>query len=136
MQHATSRCSSSLLLVLALSVSSVLYAPPTFAQEAQEAFTRFTAERVMSLRARGDRARSFPEIRPGSLRPMVTYRAMGEEFETEIERTGVRAVPFVGTLHYTEQVFRCEDVTAAHCSLVSSTPMTEIFRFRNGGWGH
>lgn len=138
MRHAISRCFSPPLLfvILTLSVVSLLHAPPAAAQEAHDAFERFVAERVLALRARSDRARSLPEVRPGSRRPMVTYRAAGEEFETEIEQTGVRAVPLVGTLHYTEQVFSCDDVMAARCALVSSTPVTEIFRFRDGAWGH
>jgi hypothetical protein len=124
-------------LLVALVGFAILAAPlPTHAHEAELAFEHFTGNRVQILRARALRASTHPEVRPGAERPVITYRAIGESFDTDLEATGVSEVPFVGALHYTELVFSCEAVDATHCVEVASRPVTEIFRYREGVWGH
>ena len=124
------------VLVAALCLASLMAAAPAAANEAAKAFERYAGDRVQILRARSLRASTRPEVRPGAERPVITYRSIADEFDTELEPTGVRAVPFVGVLHYTERIFSCEDVEASQCVEVASRPVTEIFRYRDGSWGH
>jgi hypothetical protein len=105
---------------------------PSVADEAAQAFERYTGDRVQILCARALRASRWPEVRPGPERPVIPYRAVGDDFNTDLEPTGVGEVPFVGALHYTELVFSCEDVEAARCVEVASRPATELFRYREG----
>jgi hypothetical protein len=123
-------------LVVLVGFALLVAALPAQANEAERAFERFAGDRVQTLRARALRASTRPEVRPGAERPVITYRAIGDAFDTDLERTGVAAVPFVGALHYTELVFSCEDVDATNCVEVASRPVTEIFRYREGAWGH
>ncbi|HBZ71191.1 MAG TPA: hypothetical protein DEP35_16245 [Deltaproteobacteria bacterium] len=52
----------------------------------------------------------------------------------EIKPTGSTANPYVGILHYTEELYQCADSTETSCTVVDSTPVTEIFRYQNGAW--
>ena len=124
------------LFLAVFGFSALASALPVDVKEAAIAFERFTGDRVQILHARGLRASTRPEVRPGPERPVITYRAVGDDFDTDIEPTGVPAVPFVGLLHYTERVFSCEAVDATQCVEVASRPVTEIFRYREGIWGH
>ncbi|HYB13586.1 MAG TPA: hypothetical protein VEG67_08945 [Myxococcota bacterium] len=55
-------------------------------------------------------------------------------YSEEVKPTGSADNPFVGILHYTEELYRCSDVAGADCTMVDSTPVTEIFRYQNGAW--
>ena len=122
----------SLLFVLA----SPAAAGSAAAGDAAVSFERFTRHRVTALRARSERARLRPVVRPGPEVPVIIYRAAGNHFETELSSTGQPAAPWVGSLHYTEHVYSCEDAAAKKCVQVTSHPVTEIYRYRNGTWGH
>ena len=124
------------LFVALASIALFVVALPAHANEAAESFERYAGDRVKILRARALRASTRPEVRPGAERPVITYRSVADAFETDLEPTGVREVPYVGALHYTELVFSCEDVDAKNCVEVASRPVTEIFRYRDGAWNH
>jgi len=63
-----------------------------------------------------------------------TYRDAGEDFAIQMKPTGNAASPFVGILSYTENVYVCRGPTRDDCELVESSPITEIFPFRDGRW--
>ncbi len=70
---------------------------------------------------------------PGELEPF-TYRDYGGDFAIQTRPTGNDASPFVGILSYTENVYVCRGPTRDDCELVESSPITEIFPFRDGRW--
>jgi hypothetical protein len=105
-------------------------------EAATSSFEQFAAERIGKMRARADRARERATLQPGARKPVATYRASAEPFETELRRTGRPASPYVGVLRYTQHVYSCEDLSATRCRVASSIPITEIFRYRDGEWIH
>jgi hypothetical protein len=52
----------------------------------------------------------------------------------EVKATDSATNPYVGILHYTEERYQCPDAADEDCTLVDSTPVTEIFRYQNGAW--
>jgi hypothetical protein len=80
----------------------------------------------------GNRAR--PEILLHDSGNLFTYKGYAGDFDIEIKPTGYAVAPFVGILRYSEQLFRCTDASATRCRIVSTVPVTEIFRFQNGRW--
>lgn len=71
--------------------------------------------------------------RPGQPEPF-TYRDHEEDFAIQMRPTGNDASPFVGILSYTENVYVCRGPTRDDCELIESSPITEIFPFRDGRW--
>jgi len=63
-----------------------------------------------------------------------TYRDHDGDFAIQMRPTGDTASPFVGILSYTENVYVCRGPTRDDCELVESSPITEIFPFRDGRW--
>ena len=57
-----------------------------------------------------------------------------ETIRTELKPTGNPESPYVGILRYVEHVYECNGPSDRNCRRVSATPVTEIFRFRNGRW--
>ena len=80
----------------------------------------------------GNRAK--PQIRPLASGNLFTYKGYASDFDIEIKQTGYPVAPFVGILRYSEQVFNCVDASATRCRVVSTIPVTEIFRFQDGRW--
>ena len=85
-------------------------------------------------RARGERDRERPRARPAADQLVFTYRAVAEEFETDLQPTGRPGAPWVGVLRYTERTFVCDDAQGATCHVTSSVPVVEVFRYRDGRW--
>jgi len=52
----------------------------------------------------------------------------------EVKATGSASNPYVGLLRYTEELYQCTDAAETDCTVVDSTPVTEIFRYQNGAW--
>ena len=127
-----------LVLIIALLAAPPLAAAERYAaaSDAVVAFDRFTQGRVNDLRLRAERARRRPRVRPGPATVLVTYRGVGSDFETEIARTGRPEAPWVGVLRYSEQVYTCRDTDARTCSVASSKPVAEIYRYVQGEWRH
>ncbi len=139
MQHSWLRIAVRGLVVSAL----IAAAPPARAgagspgparEDAERSFARFAQEWMRGIRELESRERSRPTIRPGNREPLVTYRGYADGFNVEVRSTGHPEAPFVGVLRYTELLYSCSDVAAATCSVASSVPQAEIFRYQSGRW--
>ena len=75
----------------------------------------------------------------GSLQPAATeasQRIFGPEFRTELLATGDPEAPYLGLLRYIEYAYSCSSSIAPRCRITHSTPILEIFHFRDGRWVH
>ena len=63
-----------------------------------------------------------------------TYLQYDDDFTTEIRATGSEITPFVGVLRYRESLYQCKEPGSKRCTVVSSAPVTEIFRYQNESW--
>ncbi len=105
-------------------------------RRARESFERFVSAWMSELRERASQRRERPSVRHGPWAPLVTYRAYGDDVRIEIRPTGRASASHSGILHFTEHVYSCSDLRAQRCRIASSTPVTEIFHFRDGRWGY
>jgi len=128
-------CAALVAILQAPGTPALAGAIPTV-DAATTSFERFASERIEKLLARADRARERVTLQPGARKPVATYRASAEPFETELRRTGSPGSPYVGVLRYTQRVYSCEDLSATRCRVASSIPVTEVFRYRDGAWVH
>jgi len=55
-------------------------------------------------------------------------------YTQEVKPTGSASNPYLGILHYAEEHYQCRDFAQTDCIALDSTPVTEIFRYRNGVW--
>jgi hypothetical protein len=103
----------------------------------EQAFTGFARDWLGSLSREAaepeNGVRFLAPKAPGQPQPF-TYRDYDGDFAIQMERTGNAASPFVGILSYTENVYVCRGPTRDDCELVESSPITEIFPFRDGRW--
>jgi len=97
--------------------------------QASSAFDSFTSTWMTQLAA----ASALQPVAAGAVASR-TYRKYTGEFTKEVKPTGVPSNPFVGVLRYVEEEYSCSDAARTQCSLVSTMPVTEIFRFQNGRW--
>jgi hypothetical protein len=109
------------------------FSPPSH-EPARASFRRFAEGWMAAARLREAQQRQKPAVRPGAAEPLVTYRGYGEDLRIDVQPTGHAAAPYLGFLRYTEHIYTCRDVRAVHCTVASSIPVTEIFRFRGGRW--
>ena len=103
----------------------------------QASFRGFAEDWMAKALARAERNQQRPRAQAqsaGALR--FVYRGVAEDFEVGLEPTGNPSAPYVGVLHYTEQTFTCRDARGADCTLASSQPVSEVFRFRGGRWSY
>jgi hypothetical protein len=103
-------------------------------ERAAASFEDFARQFMAKVRGQEERERHRPRVAAGPGSAIFTYRGYGEEYRTELRATGQAAAPFVGLLHYTEHVYSCKDLGGGACTVASSAPVTEIFRFRGGRW--
>jgi hypothetical protein len=61
----------------------------------------------------------------------ATYTGYADGFSTEIKRRGGA---YVGLRRYYEHVYQCTGPGGKGCRAISTVPVTEIFRFKNGRW--
>ncbi len=80
---------------------------------AERSFSFFAEEWIGRAVARGARDSKAPRAHPRSDGLVFTYRAVDEQFVTELRPTGRPSSPYFGVLHYTEHLFTCEDVRGA-----------------------
>jgi hypothetical protein len=111
-------------------------APGALRGQIERSFAQFSRNWMQELQTRAARARMRPSVRPGAGAPIFTYLGYGEDFRTELRATESSTAPYVGLLHYTENLYSCADARAARCGIASSTPVTEIFRFLDGVWSY
>jgi len=131
-------CISALLLLAgpALADSPAAIPPDSGRTRAETAFEGFTSDWMAKVRALEQRHRTNPTIKQGASDPVVTYRGYGDDYTVELRPTGNARAPYVGLLRYTEHVYSCRDVEAERCTVASSVPVTEIFRYQNGRWNY
>lgn len=111
-------------------------APDTGRVRAEVAFEDFAADWMAKVRALEQRHRTNPTIKQGASEPVLTYRGYGEGYTVELRPTGNVRAPYVGLLRYTEHVYSCREMEVDDCTIASSVPVTEIFRFQNGRWNY
>ena len=117
--------------VLADDVASI---PDSADERARNSFSEFARSWMAKMADNEAQNRKNPTLQPGPSENTITYRGIGEEFTVELRPTGHPAAPFVGILRYNEQVYNCNGVDASKCSVSSSLPVTEIFRYQGGRW--
>ena len=65
----------------------------------------------------------------------LSYRtADPQDFPIRTQATGKAAAPYVGILMYTEETWECADASRESCKVVDSSPVTEIFPYKDGIW--
>jgi hypothetical protein len=127
-------------LVATLSLAGAAQADPAKVGEdgpteaAFRAFGAFARSWMSDMEQRESANRSKPIIQQHSGRQVATYTGYAPEWNVEVHPTGDRSAPYVGVLHYEEQSFTCRDGTTRDCSLAGSTPVTEVFPYRDGTW--
>lgn len=126
------------VLALVLAPLAAVAAPPagiapSDGRGAEKSFERFARSWLGEAR---ESEREHRVVQPGAQGPVVTYRDFAPEFTIEVRRTGHPRSPWVGILRYDELLYACEDLEAGVCSLASTLPVTEIFRYRAGRWGY
>ena len=133
-------CVRYLLLVFcitsALAVSSAARAEEESPQLVEQIFVKFAQDWLGDLAREAPRGGGVRFLAPGApgQPEQFTYRDYGEDFAVQMRQTGDAESPFVGILSYTENVYVCRGPTRDDCELVESSPITEIFPFRNGSW--
>ena len=126
---------AALLLMAAPTIADDVAAIPDSADErARTSFSDFARSWMAKMQENEARNRENPIVQPGPSENIVTYRGFDEGFTVELRPTGHPAAPFVGILRYNEQVYSCSGVDASKCSVASSLPVTEIFRYQGGRW--
>jgi hypothetical protein len=103
-------------------------------QAARASFESFAKDWMARAQARSQRDRANPRLAQGAKDLVATYRDVAPDFETEIQPTGRAGTPWVGVLRYEERVVTCADLHATDCHVVSTEPVTEVFRLRDGRW--
>jgi hypothetical protein len=139
---------------LVLSSSLALAGPPAAIpeddsqQRTLRSFKSFASSWMEKMERVETSNRARPKIRPHESGSPFTYKGYASDFDIEvkhtgyavapfdieIKHTGYAAAPFVGILRYSEQLFTCTDASASRCRIVSTIPVTEIFRFQGGRW--
>ena len=103
-------------------------------ESARSALSNFAKTWMSKMKDTEVQNRKRPTIRPGTARGVITYRRFGDDYKIELRPTGHPTSPFIGILRYTEQVYTCREARSGDCSVASSVPVTEIFRYQAGRW--
>jgi hypothetical protein len=126
-----------IIIVAALAVSGTAQSEGNSAQLIEQTFTKFARGWLGNLSreaAPSEDGVRFLTPKPPGQPEQFTYRDYDEDFAIQMKPTGNAASPFVGILSYTENVYVCRGPTRDDCELVESSPITEIFPFRDGRW--
>jgi len=124
-----------LLSIAAPAIADDVAAIPDSADERiRSSFADFARSWMAKMQENEAQNRKNPTVQPGPSENLVTYRGFGDDFTVELRPTGHPSAPFVGILRYNEQVYSCNGVDASNCSVASSLPVTEIFRYSGGRW--
>lgn len=129
-------CTIALLLIVGSSAAadSPASIPESGRDRAGAAFDAFAARWMGEARESEQHDRANPSVAPGAAAPLITYRGFGDDYDLELRPTGNPSAPYVGLLRYTEHVYNCASLEIAECTIVSSIPVTEIFRYQKGRW--
>lgn len=128
-------------LCLAIGIFSTVLAAPAWSEDprdrADASFDQFARSWMDSVQELGVPASSATMIGDGITRNrdgVVTVRKYVDNFTTELRETGREGAEYVGILHYSESVYNCRENDLENCSVPSTVPVTEIFRYDNGRW--
>lgn len=99
-----------------------------------DSFARFAHKWMKDMHRAEARNRRHPKLIHLGKKPMLAYTGYDNDVQLQLRPTGSSRAPYVGLLHYREKTFHCTDRKARSCRVVSTTPVTEIFRFQNGRW--
>ena len=97
-------------------------------------FGKFAKTWMADLEKRERSNRAQPTLERTGTQSYATFTGYAPGFEVEVHATGDRTSPYVGILKYEEQVFACGDETTRRCSVKRTTPVTEVFPYRDGAW--
>lgn len=100
----------------------------------ESSFSSFAEEWMAKMRTTEAENRKNPTVQPGPSHNLVTYRGFGDDFTVELRPTGHPSSPFIGILRYSERIYSCREMTSGNCTVASTVPVTEIFRFQGGSW--
>jgi len=128
-----------LIGIAVLAATSAFADPPASIPDAgreriEKSFQKFASDWMARAHALEAKQRENPTVRPGTDKPVFTYRGYADDYEVELRPTGQPRAPYVGLLRYTEQVYTCPKASADGCEIASSVPVTEIFRYQDGRW--
>jgi hypothetical protein len=98
---------------------------------ARGSFQRFAESWMEKIRRLEVENRKKPTVQTSASGIMSTYRGYGDDFSIELRPTGQPIAPYIGLLRYTELVYSC---VQERCSVASTVPVTEIFRYQDGQW--
>lgn len=138
-QSALGRGFTILCVAGSLAVAGLATAEPASLGTGQDssafrAFGKFAKSWMADMEQREKRNRARPTVQKQGSRPYASYTGYAPEWDVEVHATGDANSPYVGVLRYHEQNFTCQDKTTRTCSVSSSTPVTEVFPYRNGAW--
>jgi hypothetical protein len=102
----------------------------------ESSFRGFAKSWMDEALARAARNQVRPRAQERTGRLTFLYRAVADDYDVALEPTGNPQSPYVGVLRYTEQTYTCRDARGAECTLASSQPVSEVFRFRSGRWSY
>lgn len=123
-----------LVALLAASAPAVADAPASVAggdENARASFQRFARDWMGKFKKIEAENRLKPQVQATSGGTTSTYRGYGDDFSIELRPTGHATAPYIGLLRYEERLYSCVE---ERCSVASTAPVTEIFRFQNGKW--
>ena len=103
-------------------------------ESARSALNKFAKSWMSKMKNIEVQNQSRPTARAGASHSVITYREFGDDYKIELRPTGHPTSPFIGILRYTEQVHSCRQAGSSNCSVASSVPVTEIFRYQAGRW--
>ena len=128
-----------LSLMLALG-NSILALASDDEKAARTSFLEFEKEWLKKINTHGEYGQQNVKVEKDEQgRHCARYRIIVPAEGSEVKPTGVKASPFVGVLHYEEQIYACHADTP---ELAKQGPFeaekeilyTEIFRYSNGRW--
>lgn len=102
----------------------------------EASFARYAKDWMDRSLARNERERKRPVARESAGTLLFQYRAIADAYEVALEPTGNSLSPFIGVLRYTEQTWQCNDANGNDCRLMTSLPVSDVFRHRQGRWGY
>ena len=107
---------------------------PPSNERARVALSNFAESWMGKMENNEAQNRLRPTVRPGATQSVITYRGFSDDYKVELRPTGHPNAPYIGILRYTEQVYTCNQGASSSCSVASSVPVTEIFRYQAGRW--
>jgi len=106
----------------------------TTPERARTALGDFAKSWMSKMKESEAQNRNQPSVRPGASHSVVTYRGFGDDYRVELRPTGHPSAPFIGVIRYTERIYTCAEPGSENCSVASTVPVTEIFRYQGDRW--